>query len=253
VCANGCSTSGGNTATTPTVFVANSPRTIPPGAHDKRRDFDAGRLAAEAAALNPARRLDFCRALLDQRQNEPFVECSAFTVGNGSALLLRLTKTCTHGACSVDNWLLSRRRGRPLRLPDTAGTIEATPDASIAFVDVHRSGERENLAEPLIVTLRMDLASGSVTELGGCFAPRLSPGGAWIVCRDVHANVLRVRLDGSELEVVALSGWANENVAWVPERWVYPAPVAFPQSNELRYEISLADGTSVTRTEAWTE
>ena len=190
---------------------------------------------------------------MNHRENEPFVECSALTVGNGSALLLRLTKTCGHGGCSVDNWLLSRRRGRPLRLPNTAGAIEAAPDASVAFVDVHRSGERENPAEPLIVTLRMDLASGSVTELGGCFAPRLSPGGAWIVCRDVHANVLRARLDGSELELVALSGWANENVAWVPERWVYPAPVAFPHSNELRYEVSLADGTSVTRTEAWTE
>jgi hypothetical protein len=141
----------------------------------------------------------------------------------------------------------------PFVLPPVGGVIEASPDASFVLYDSERQGELENLAEADIVTIRMDVPSGKKTELPGCFAPKLSPSGKWIVCRDVHANVRRMRFDGSELAIVALSGVSHDQIEWVPYAYVYPEPVAFPGPTTLEYSVQLKDGTVTTRTTSFAE
>lgn len=159
-------------------------------------------------------------------------------VGDGFGALLWLVLQCEGDSCSTETWLVLP--GGPRKLKVGGGTVVVLPDLSAVIADAATFNPYDLTAERVsgansewIARIeRVDVATGTSKAFAPCVSPVLSPSRKYIVCRSRKGAVLRVPVSGGPPEVVR--GPAKQTPAWVPYAYVYPGPVEFVSTTELR-------------------
>jgi hypothetical protein len=208
----------------------------------------------------------YCRGLVNYPDSEPFEQCTAQLLGNGSALVVRVVSSCGGDSCQVLAWVYTQALGRFLPIPgDVGGTIAADPNGQFLLLDemtelaIPHPDDLE-LRDPLggkdeIVTMRLSLPGMQKAPFAACFSPVLSPAGRWFVCRNRSGDLLRVALNGGAPEVVVESGVAPTELHWAPYAYGYPEAAEFPSATRVRFTLDIeADDDSPKQREApWIE
>lgn len=83
---------------------------------------------------------------------------------------------------------------------------------------------------------RVNLADGRVERLASCLSPRISPDGQWVVCRDLDARLIRVPVDGGEMEVID-DPQLDDRVVYLRLPHVYPDQPWFVDDGVVQYEV----------------
>jgi hypothetical protein len=162
----------------------------------------------------------------------PIEDCGITALAGGTAAGIWINTECGADSCASESWYFASgaEDGSMIRID------ELSADHTLAFVE-------EMVAEPggFMPVHRMLVVRNRETKISRdfatCGAPRLSPGGAWIVCRDRAANVLRVPVGGGATELVVESGYPEEHILWRPHWNLYPDPVSFPSPDRMRYQV----------------
>ncbi len=164
----------------------------------------------------------------------PVEDCGIIALAGGTAARIWINTECGGDSCASESWYFARGAEQGAK----GSFAELSADHVLAF-------EEELVTEPggVVPVHRKLVVRNRETEVSRDFAtcgsPRLSPGGAWIVCRDRAANVLRVPVGGGAPEMVVESGHPKELIAWIHHWNVYPDPVSFPSPGRMRYQVLL--------------
>lgn len=192
-----------------------------------------------------------CRTLLKLKATDAVDEdegCKVQVLAGGKGIVTIRTIVCEGDGCQ--NEALAHVGSRIIALPKPFyGKVVATPDLGALFYDDTVNGDK-------ILLYRADVASGQTTEHKGCISPTLSPGGKWVICRDVEANVHKMPVAGGPLTLVERSKHKGD----VLVRWQFgdfPRPVRFKDDRTLVYDVQVDAGEGEPKREtfevAWTE
>ena len=174
-----------------------------------------------------------CREVLKLKAEDVVSEdegCTVQVLAGGAGLVTIRTIECEGDGCQ--NEAQVRVGDKVFDLPKPFyGKVVATPDMSAAFYDDTVTGDK-------ILIYRLELATGKTTEHKGCISPALSPGGKWVLCRDLEANVHKMPVAGGALALVEKSKHKGD----VLVRWNFgdfPKPVRFKDDKTLVYDVQI--------------
>jgi hypothetical protein len=179
------------------------------------------------------------RAVLGAKMPKEYVEAYADVLAGGRAVEIYVVLEYGGDSASVDGWLVTDVR--PLANVPLGTAHVFSADARFLYFT---SG---GAAVGTLETRRLDLVTGKEISFAPCFAPEVSPGGKWLVCRTKTEGVLRVPIGGGAHEVVD-KGTGKIAEDWVPYANVHPAAPSFPTAKTIAFEQR---GKLVTR--AWNE
>ncbi len=207
---------------------------------------------------------NWCRRKVNYPEPQPLEQCVLEELGLGSVLLLTLTTECGGDACSTASYVLSARHPVLVAVPGDFGSgAAASPAGDALFVSeltdlVLTAPDEAKRAAPFggsseIILERISLPSFERQAFAPCFSPTLSPGGAWILCRDRAANVLKVPVGGGTPIVIARSDLSPQQIAFVWYAYIWPQAVEFTAPDRLRFSIARSGGEVVERELVWQE
>ncbi|MCE9574392.1 MAG: hypothetical protein K8W52_14690 [Deltaproteobacteria bacterium] len=129
---------------------------------------------------------------------EDLVDCTIVETGLGTAAIA-IARDCDGEPCDVMTFAITGRDG-PRRIAiEGLGIQVILPDGVTAFAGTSDQTPAHDYAARLY---RVDLAAMTAVEVAACAAPTLSPGGRWIVCRDVRGDIYRMPVGGGRLALV---------------------------------------------------
>lgn len=225
----------------------SAPLSQPP--EQRSSTFDPASILAGLQQLDGAEREARCRELTQYTAAE-YERCDVEPLGRGVLTMITIVTSCGGDSCDARGWLFSASLGEPVELHEAGGGVEAAPDGSFVVFDRIEVDAQNQWSVRL---RRMDLASEEASPFANCFAPKLSPGGKYFVCRDRSANVLRVPTHGGVVEMVAESGASAAAIEWLPYAYSYPSAVDFPTPGEVTFRIQYADGAIAQHSAEWGE
>ncbi len=159
-------------------------------------DPDAAPVAAHTAArIVPG---TWCREALGI--SEDLTDCTVIETGLGAAAIA-VARHCDGEPCDVMTFAITGRAG-PRRVAIAGLDLDIQvilPDGVTAFAGTSDQTPAHDDAARLY---RVDLTAMTATEVAPCAAPTLSPGGRWIVCRDVRGDIYRMPVGGGRLALV---------------------------------------------------
>ncbi len=192
------------------------------------RTFDA------AAAISGLRPPKACLARVGY--DGPYETCGVETVANGRALMLTIVTECGGDSCSVEAWLLPDATRAEHLSAYEGGIIAFAPDLSFYVTDLREFTSSDDFYQNFTVRVpqlvRIDLVTKKSQPFADCMSPVLSPDDEHFLCRNRYADVLRVPVDGGELELL-MSNPRPEPVHWSPYSFTYPPPVSFVSLREI--------------------
>ncbi len=258
-------------------ILASYRRVVPPSQNEfedaERRALLApsgGPLDAEVESALDEKRVSgellvaWCREQLNYSQDKPLESCHLRSLGAGVVLLLTLVTECGGDSCSTEGYVAHAAANGFVSVPDdVGGGAEVSPQGDALFVTeiadvVLPAPEGVEPRDPWggeepLYLARIALPSMEKQPFARCFSPTLSPGGAWILCRDLAGNVLKVSPAGGEPILVASSGLARGEVDFVWYAYIWPDAVEFLGDDRLKFRVVRADGESFEREVAWKE
>lgn len=180
-------------------------------------------------------------------------QCGYELLANETALAITVAWDCGEHVCSTRSYVWYGPESSPHVV--SAPELEVTADHR--YLLSSSFSRMDDIPFTLVSgeTQRLQRASGKSQKLLDCFSARLSPRGRYYVCRDLHANVLRVPVSGGAPELVAKATLPpNTTVKLGGAFDDYPSRVQFIDGDELEYEVLVNEtGEVLKRTAPWRE
>ncbi len=150
--------------------------------------------------------------------------------------MLTIVTECGGDSCSVEAWLLPDATRAEHLSAYEGGIIAFAPDLSFYVTDLREFTSSDDFYQHFTVRVpqlvRIDLVTKKSQPFADCMSPVLSPDDEHFLCRNRYADVLRVPVDGGELELL-MSNPRPEPVHWSPYSFTYPPPVSFVSLREI--------------------
>ncbi len=166
------------------------------------------------------------KAILGLRMPDAFESAGACIHAGGHAISVWVQISCGGDSCRAEGWLFSDVR--PVWALPVENDYAISADGRHLFYT--RLRPTKSLGTYVVDVARRDLATGVEKSFASCASPAISPGGAWLLCRNEANDVLRIPIDGGKPRLVA-KGTGERT--WTPYANYFPSAVAFPAASTM--------------------